>query len=124
MIRNLSILLLLASGFARADFSYTMTRKGVGAPEVTTQSIKGQKMMIDNPGTTRSFDAGRTQPLLTDDWVMGYGREAHGWVGVGQATIVCREQVAAFGRDPDQEFVRRFEEFAGGFIEKNETDRG
>jgi len=35
---------------------------------------------IDNPGTTRTFDAGRTQPLLTDDWVMGYGREAHGWI--------------------------------------------
>lgn len=35
---------------------------------------------IDNPGTGRTFDAGRTQPLVTDDWVMGYGREAHGWI--------------------------------------------
>jgi hypothetical protein len=34
---------------------------------------------IDN-GPGRTFDAGRTQPLLTDDWVMGYGREAHGAV--------------------------------------------
>jgi hypothetical protein len=35
---------------------------------------------IDNPGTDRTFRAGQTQPLLTDDWVMGYGRDAHGWV--------------------------------------------
>ena len=35
---------------------------------------------IDNPGTGRTFRAGQTQPLLTDDWVMGYGRDAHGWV--------------------------------------------
>lgn len=35
---------------------------------------------IDNPGTNRTFDAGRTQPLVTDDWVMGYGRDARGWV--------------------------------------------
>jgi hypothetical protein len=35
---------------------------------------------IDNPGTDRTFNAGNTQPLITDDWVMAYGREAHGWV--------------------------------------------
>jgi hypothetical protein len=35
---------------------------------------------IDNPGTDRTFQAGQTQPLVTDDWVMAYGREAHGWV--------------------------------------------
>jgi hypothetical protein len=35
---------------------------------------------IDNPGTDRTYQAGQTQPLVTDDWVMAYGREAHGWV--------------------------------------------
>jgi hypothetical protein len=36
--------------------------------------------LIDTPGTGRTFNAGQTQPLLTDDWAMGYGRDAHGWV--------------------------------------------
>ena len=35
---------------------------------------------IDNPGTPRTFNAGDTQPVITDDWVMAYGREARGWV--------------------------------------------
>ncbi len=58
-ITNLILLALMGSMAARADFSYTITRKGVGTPEVTTQSIRGQKMMIDNPGTTivMDFDA-------------------------------------------------------------------
>ncbi len=58
-ITNLILIALMGTMAARADFSYTMTRKGVGAPEVTTQSIKGQKMMIDNPSTTivMDFDA-------------------------------------------------------------------
>ncbi|HEY1694822.1 MAG TPA: hypothetical protein VGG39_21775 [Polyangiaceae bacterium] len=28
----------------------------------------------------KSFSGGATYPLLTDDWAMGYARDAHGWV--------------------------------------------
>ncbi len=51
------ILIALAGATAvRADFSYTMTRKGIGAPEVTTTSFKGQKMAIDSSSTTIILD--------------------------------------------------------------------
>ena len=34
---------------------------------------------IANAGVS-SFDGGKTYPLLTDDWAMGYARDANGWV--------------------------------------------
>jgi hypothetical protein len=52
------MLALVAGGAARADFSYTMTRKSSGGPmgaaggdQATKYYLKGQKMMIDT-GTT------------------------------------------------------------------------
>jgi hypothetical protein len=58
-ITNLILIAVAGSMLARADFSYTMTRKGMGGPEVTTTSFKGQKMMIDSSSTTivMDFDA-------------------------------------------------------------------
>lgn len=55
-ITNLILIAVAGSMLARADFSYTMTRKGAGAPEVTTTSFKGQKMMIDSSSTTIVMD--------------------------------------------------------------------
>lgn len=58
-IMNLVLLAMTGTMALRADFSYSMTRKGAGAPEVTTTSFKGQKMMIDTSATTivMDFDA-------------------------------------------------------------------
>jgi hypothetical protein len=58
-ITNLLLIAVAGSMLARADFSYTMTRKGMGNPEVTTTYFKGQKMMIDSSATTivMDFDA-------------------------------------------------------------------
>lgn len=59
------ILTLAVSVAARADFSYTMTRKGAGpsaksADEPTRHFLKGQKMMIDSGRSIiiMDFDAG------------------------------------------------------------------
>lgn len=55
---NLLLLTLAVTMAARADFSYTMTRKsaqGAAGTPVKT-SIKGQKMMIDNGGTVTILD--------------------------------------------------------------------
>lgn len=56
---NLILIAMAGTMAVRADFSYTMTRKGAGAPEVTTTSFKGQKMMIDSSAsaTILDFDA-------------------------------------------------------------------
>jgi hypothetical protein len=58
-ITNLILLAAAGTMLARADFSYTMTRKGTGATEVTTTYFKGQKMMIDSSATSivMDFDA-------------------------------------------------------------------
>jgi hypothetical protein len=55
-IVHLILIAMAGAGAVRADFSYTMTRKGAGAPDVTTTYFKGQKMMIDSSGTTIVLD--------------------------------------------------------------------
>lgn len=58
MIRNLSILLLLASAFARADYSYTMTSKASmgGNPSVSKYYYKGNKMKMEMSNTVMIMD--------------------------------------------------------------------
>ncbi len=58
MIRNLSILLLLASAFARADFSYSMTSKSSmgGNPSVSKYYYKGNKMKMEMSNTAMIMD--------------------------------------------------------------------
>jgi hypothetical protein len=58
MIRNLSILLLLAAGFARADFSYTMTSKSSmgGNPSVSKYYYKGNKMKTETSNSVMIMD--------------------------------------------------------------------
>jgi hypothetical protein len=58
-ITNLILLAAAGTMLARADFSYSMTRKGAGATDVTTTYLKGQKMMIDNSAISivMDFDA-------------------------------------------------------------------
>src|SRR5579863_5241793 len=60
-MRNLTLLMLAAGISARADFSYTMTPKSVGAaPAAGAQQIKytlkGQKMMVETGGHTMLVD--------------------------------------------------------------------
>lgn len=54
-LTNLILIAVAASMVARADFSYTITRKGLAAGE-TKQYLKGQKMMIDNGNTAMILD--------------------------------------------------------------------
>jgi len=59
-ITNLILITVAGAMAARADFSYTMTRKSAQGPgEITTEYVKGQKMMIDNANTAvvMDFDA-------------------------------------------------------------------
>ncbi len=42
-IIHLTLIALAATMAARADFSYTMTRKGAGAPEVTTRLSRARR---------------------------------------------------------------------------------
>lgn len=58
-IINLLVLALAASFVARADFSYSMTRKSAQGGGQTKTYIKGQKMMIDSGSsvTILDFDA-------------------------------------------------------------------
>ncbi len=54
---SLILLALAATAAARADFSYTMTRKSAqGSAESVKTSIKGQKMMIDSGRTVTILD--------------------------------------------------------------------
>lgn len=54
---NKSALVLIAAAvFARADFSYTTTRKGAGPDSSTKNYLKGQKMLIDNGRTSTIMD--------------------------------------------------------------------
>jgi hypothetical protein len=53
---NLILIAMAGTMAARADFSYTMTRKGAGTPEVSTTYFKGQKMMIDSSSTATILD--------------------------------------------------------------------
>ncbi len=58
-MKSITLLLVALAGStaARADFSYTMTRKTAqGAGEVTKTSLKGQKMMIDSGRTATLID--------------------------------------------------------------------
>ncbi|HTS76061.1 MAG TPA: DUF4412 domain-containing protein [Bryobacteraceae bacterium] len=58
-MRTIILLLVALAGStaARADFSYTMTRKTAqGAGEVTKTSVKGQKMMIEGARTSTLID--------------------------------------------------------------------
>ena len=61
MIRNLSVLLLLACAIARADFSYTMTSKSSmgGNPSVSKYYFKGNKMKTETATSViiMDFDA-------------------------------------------------------------------
>jgi Domain of unknown function (DUF4412) len=58
MTKNLTILLLIASAAARADFSYTMTSKNSmgGNPAVSKYFYKGQKMKLDTGSTSTIMD--------------------------------------------------------------------
>jgi len=58
MIRNLSVLLLLACAIARADFSYTMTSKSSmgGNPSVSKYYYKGNKMKMEMSNTVMIMD--------------------------------------------------------------------
>lgn len=56
-LHSLLLLALAGSMAARADFSYTMTRKTAQGPgEATKTSVKGQKMMIESSSTTTILD--------------------------------------------------------------------
>jgi hypothetical protein len=56
-ITNLILIAVVGAMAARADFSYTMTRKSAqGSGETTTVYIKGHKMMTDNGNTTMVMD--------------------------------------------------------------------
>ena len=52
---------VMINGFAQAQ------NTGLGAYRIQNQGVSG-------------FGGGTTYPLLTSDWAMAYGRDAHGWV--------------------------------------------
>jgi hypothetical protein len=49
-----------------------------GFAEAQNVGLGGHR--IANVGVQRTFSGGATYPLLVDDWAMGYGRDAHGYV--------------------------------------------
>ena len=52
---------LMVNGFAQAQ------NAGLGAHRIANAGVK-------------SFNGGATYPIVSDDWLMGYGRDAGGWI--------------------------------------------
>ena len=75
---QLAVLTMMCTLIARADFSYTQTRKSAqGVPggagdQVTKHYLKGQKMKMDNGKTATIFDFGAQTVTMIDNQAKTY----------------------------------------------------